>query len=509
MEKWKKCLNVGVTSLLAAGLLLTGCGAAGGETDANAKSSAGSVGNEGSSNKELPVIQVVIPNGANVDNTPAIQEEVNKILADKTGVQINITWLGWGSYMNQTNLMLTGEGEADLIMLSGYSIASLADNGQLYDFTDLYESDSEVFTKAVDPIYIDSGRVDGRLYTIPCNNNFSGEACVIVNRKMADELGFDLTDEEKIWTFEEIHDMAAAAKEKYPEVYGVVPQSGSTMLTAYTWDTLADAKNIGVVEDYGNTGKVISITECKDYINLAQTMRQWYTEGLIMQDVVSNTDSLWAYVPTGKAFCGFNNGGYPNGTLNDQSTYYTLSMMENCAFSSSRMSYAIAGNSRHPEEAFAVLKELYSNPELANLLIWGIEGENYVLDDKQRAVNPDGITTETNTYSVGFINAWVMPNMHISYAAEDKVPDFYKLLEKYDAESLKSGCLGCVFDSTPVADAYAACSNVIDKYMASIMSGAVDTEETLAEFSKELKAAGEDEVIAAKQSQLDAFLGNQ
>ena len=505
MRNLKKHAAKGLVAAMAISSILGGCGTTAKESTSESISGSSTEKKEVAV-EDMPVVQVVASNGAMTDNTPAVQEKVNEILAKEAGVQVNITWLGWGAYKDQMNLMLTGEGEADLIMLAGFSLPSLVDSGQLYDFTDLYEKNASVFTDAVDSAYLASGEVNGRRYAVPCNNNFSGEACVIVNRQMADELGFDLSDEEKIWSLDEIHDMAAAAVEKYPDIYGVVPQSGSTFLTSYTWDTLADGSAVGVVEDCGKSGKVVSITECEDYLNLARTMRTWYQEGLIMQDVVSNTETLWAFVPSGKAFCGFNNGGYPNGTFTEDSKYYTLSLMKNCALSSSTMKYAIAGNSQNPEAAFEVLKELYGNAEIENLLCWGIEGENYVLDDQGRATLPDGVTSESNTYTVGTVNPWVLPNMHLTYDNSTTVSGFYKLLEEYDENAEKSPCLGCTFDSTPVADEYAACVNVMSKYLQPILCGAVDTDESLEAFKAELKTAGEEKVIAEKQKQLDAFL---
>ncbi|HHV10835.1 MAG TPA: ABC transporter substrate-binding protein [Clostridiales bacterium] len=496
MRNWRKII-VGCMSIMMVASMLTGC------------SNSAETKNKGKGSGDVPVIQVVMPSGANTDNTPAVQDAINEILAEKIGARINITWLGWGAYSNQMNLMLTGEDEADVVMLAGYPISTLVNNGVLLDITDYYESDKEAFTNYVDPVYIDSERVNGKVYVVPNNNNFSSEACVMVNRKMADDLGLDLSDEEKIWTLDEIHDMAAMAVKKYPDIYGIVPQNGSLLLTGYTWDTMADPKSLGVVEDYGNTGKVVSITDCKDFIDFATTMREWYKGGLIMQDCLSNTEAWSGLVTTGKAFCAFNNGGYPNGTFNEESTYYTLSLMQNCSFSTSRMTYAIVGNTKHPDVAFQVLKELYTNADVANLLAWGMEGTNYVLDEEGRAENPDGITDQNNTYTVGSINAWVLPNMQITYDDDATISGFYKALKEYDNNANISGTLGCVFDSTPVSDEYAACSNVIDKYLASIMCGAVDTQETLAVFKKELQAAGEDKIIAEKQRQLDEFLANK
>ena len=97
-----------------------------------------------------------------------------------------------------------------------------------------------------------------------------------------------------------------------------------------------------------------------------------------------------------------------------------------------------------------------------------------------------------------------MMNGYESYQSAD---GFAEKIQEYDSNAIKSGALGCVFDSTNIINEYSACINVFNKYYFAIMSGSMDTESTLQSFKEELKAAGEDKVIAEKQSQLDEFLG--
>jgi putative aldouronate transport system substrate-binding protein len=240
-------------------------------------------------------------------------------------------------------------------------------------------------------------------------------------------------------------------------------------------------------------------------------MRQWYKEGLIMQDCMSNTEAWSSLVPNGKAFCDFDAGAYPNGTTTDKSLYYNLTISPNwsAANCAVRLDYAIAGNTKYPDKAFAVLKELYNNVDICNLLMYGIKGKNYVLNSKGKADFPKGITLDNDTYSTGFVNGWVLPNMTNAYLAYASVDKFYDILHKYDKNAIKSGALGCVFDNTNVTNEYTACTNVFNKYYYAIMSGSMDTDSTLATFKKELKAAGEDTVIAEKQAQLNKFLSSK
>lgn len=72
-----------------------------------------------------------------------------------------------------------------------------------------------------------------------------------------------------------------------------------------------------------------------------------------------------------------------------------------------------------------------------------------------------------------------------------------------------SKAFGFVFDSTVVADQEAQCKAVEDEFLKQIAFGTVDIEAKLAEFNEKLYAAGLQDIIDAKQSQLDAWLANQ
>ena len=72
-----------------------------------------------------------------------------------------------------------------------------------------------------------------------------------------------------------------------------------------------------------------------------------------------------------------------------------------------------------------------------------------------------------------------------------------------------SQAFGFVFDSTVVADQEAQCKAVEDEFLKQIAFGTVDVETKLTEFNEKLYAAGLQDIIDAKQEQLDAWLANQ
>ena len=42
----------------------------------------------------------------------------------------------------------------------------------------------------------------------------------------------------------------------------------------------------------------------------------------------------------------------------------------------------LAHNSKEPGRAVEVLNEMYTNPDLANIFIYGVEGKHYIFKDK-------------------------------------------------------------------------------------------------------------------------------
>ena len=65
---------------------------------------------------------------------------------------------------------------------------------------------------------------------------------------------------------------------------------------------------------------------------------------------------------------------------------------------------------------------------------------------------------------------------------------------------------GFIFDNSSVLTEISALTNVRDKYIDAIGSGAVDPAEAIPEMNEALKKAGLDKVIQEKQAQLDAFI---
>ena len=153
--------------------------------------------------------------------------------------------------------------------------------------------------------------------------------------------------------------------------------------------------------------------------------------------------------------------------------------------------WSIGHTSEQPDKAMRVLNEMYTNPELANLLTYGIEGKTYqILDHEQNIVGfPKGIDSDNVPY--GFI-IWSWPNELIAHVWQKDPPDVWQQVETFNQEAHPSPARGFVWDNTEVLGEVSACNAVLDEYRNALECGSLDPAVTLPRMNQELRAAGID-----------------
>ena len=176
---------------------------------------------------------------------------------------------------------------------------------------------------------------------------------------------------------------------------------------------------------------------------------------------------------------------------------------------SSGMFWSIPITCKDPEGAMRFLDLMYDDTgELLNLILWGIEGEHYVVVDPAEGLIdfPEGIDSTTSGYYVSF--------GFYGNRAKEYIWDMSSSHERCQAYtdramSHKTKGYGFCYDPSEYADQIAAINAVEAQYLPVLESGSVDPETILPEFIQKLEGAGINEVIADKQAQFDAWLAQQ
>lgn len=73
-----------------------------------------------------------------------------------------------------------------------------------------------------------------------------------------------------------------------------------------------------------------------------------------------------------------------------------------------------------------VLDYIYGSPEVMNLLNWGEEGIDYVVEDEENGIinYPDGVTADNVGYSYNC--GWELPNQFIAYKWDGSDPQLWE-----------------------------------------------------------------------------------
>ena len=102
-----------------------------------------------------------------------------------------------------------------------------------------------------------------------------------------------------------------------------------------------------------------------------------------------------------------------------------------------------------------------------------------------------------------------MPNQFAGHLWTGNDPDLYDQYKEFKDNAHKSAAYGFTFDSSMVTNEVIACQAVMDEYIASICTGSVDPEPAIEEMNQALYDSGLQDIIDAKQEQLDAWLAEK
>ena len=158
----------------------------------------------------------------------------------------------------------------------------------------------------------------------------------------------------------------------------------------------------------------------------------------------------------------------------------------------------------NPQAAMVLLNEFYTNPELADLIIYGIEGTHYEITEDGFLDASAG--TSPDTY--GTLN-WLYPNQFASTVPKGNSADLWERTAAFNEEARQSPASGFAFDSTGIATELTAVTNVYEEYQKSLEYGFVDPETAIPEMLEKMNSAGLQKIIEEKQTQLDAWAASK
>lgn len=443
-----------------------------------------------------------------------VEEAINVITREKIGAEITLKPIPIFEYSQSVNLSLQGGEKIDIMQTLGDFNTYLA-NGMCLDLTDIIDSCAAETKALVGEEWLDACRYQGGLYAIPDYKPVALTSMIIYRQDIADELGLDMS---KVNSAEDLTEVFAKIKAEKPEItpLGIVETGNLGIFNNVSGiDLLGDSYNQPVGGLIGNSLEVVDLYTSDVFVNKVKMIRDWYNAGYVMKDAATTTSTSTELMSSGNYFgwiaaysypeqdtansfvsqC----GGYPLGAKTIDSAYLYTSAIN-------AISWMLAANTKVPEAALKFLNLTYTDPAIANLIIWGVEGRDYVLTETGNAAYPDGMDANTVPYTAQ-ISCGIVGNQFIQYLPVGS--DYASLDWELEQNKLApcSPAMGFAFDSADFTTQYTAVRNVLTQYLPGLYCGSVDPDTEIPKMIEALNAAGYQDILAAKQAQLNAWAG--
>lgn len=555
MKKKALCLLLAMIMVLS---ILAGCTSKPAETPDTPATSEPAADNTANTPEEQPAEQPEEP--AEQPEEPALEQKTIQLMITGSGKQANSdkVWAAFNEQLQQyvpnttvefidvsfdeysekfSQILASGEG-VDLAWTGWLTNKpqNIAD-GNLMPLDDLLAEYGQgiVDTLGENVVEIHRNAADGKLYYLPSWQGLCGERRGwLVVTEIAELAGDTWIDDTKAalnkWrnNYSGIEDFQAVLDQatKYLAAAKEAGKLGAGINTgrAFGWSMYN-----GMYSFLGVGGAEIGITYCdgtftvKDgvagehYKLYAKTMADWYKEGYIRSDIMS-VDTSTLTMPK--------NGEITDTTYVFSCDPYLTEADQEAAIADAGMdmtylpieenaylilggdtSYAIPYCADEPERAMMVLNAIYSQPDLYNTLIYGIEGEDYTK-------NADGtITTSyvgaspTADDSYG-IQRWIIGSCKNALINNGTDPNYYADLEALEATAQVNPFLNFTFDRTNVEGICASILNVYYEYGPQIDNGVAgdNWEELYNNYMAARKDAGIEELVTEFQNQLNAYI---
>lgn len=365
-----------------------------------------------------------------------------------------------------------------------------------------------------------SGKVDGITYAMPCYKGYILYYYWVVDKDIFDATGFagnDITDIRSLTPIlEKIH-------EQNPDIAAIAPTLGLNG----TGNNYCQLPTMGDPDDYkvtdlgsflgliveGDSTKVENMYETQYFKEACELAYDWNQKGLTIKDASVTTDTPTDTQQAGRAasnIIGYGNSAESVAAFTDNTYAFPISKT---MMASNSLVWGIASNCSNPRESADFLSLLYTDEQVINYIIYGTEGDDYVVTGEENGIKtiayPEGQDMNSVPYTAQ-LSCGILGNQFIMYAIEGGTsPADISFMKENMDKAVYSPVFGYQIDVTPVSTQASAISNAANQYTGGLLCGELDPKTYIPQLIDAVNAAGMQDVIAVAQDQLDAWKTEQ
>ena len=437
------------------------------------------------------------------DQARIVAEAVNEIIRPKLNATVEFTMISFGDWSDRAIVALRAGEKIDIFFTpewNGYmanitagSLLALDDpNGPYGDLVNTYAPD----TVRDLGDFIPANVVDGFLYAVATNKELCVPDGLMWNKTIADKYNINM---DSIKTPEDLTPILEDFKTTEEYANGMYPLLNSGNDGAFSPFIQGFIQGMEPITMYNGEpgardGVPVLTWDTPYQRERIQRVKGWYENGYMHPDSYLDTFTSDDYTNTGNFLVSTNyvlkGGQVKANELMGQSGNPDLVLYEvqtgpnfNYTTHAGGSMLGIPITSEDPVKAMLFINELHQNEELLNIMMWGIKGTHYDLDDRNMV-----IPREMNGWSDSHGGPWTLGNQFKQLLSHKEDPQKYEQMKDLTAKATSHESLGFRFRRAAFDAEFAAISNINRTYSRSMRCG-VNTE-LFETFMSELHAAG-------------------
>ena len=440
--------------------------------------------------------------GTPQDDVGSVELAINEYLKDKINATVKIHAMEASQYQQKMSTMIQSGEYFDIAFCARWMLDYFGNSaaGAYFPMGDYFDQYMPKAKEQIDPDQLESIKLsDGKVYGLPVHKEFAGQIGWIYRKDIADKYNINM---EEYKTVESIKPVLEMIKEKEAAIQYPIDWDNDSAPRIL----VENESNIFRNGMYSNT-EVVNFIDTPEFEEACLVARDFYESGLVKKDVLTTHDTIQR-MKEGKCFCMLS--PLKPGKVQElfKNTNYEFAQQ---AITEARVDYmpgaasmqVISATSKNPARCMRFLELLNTDPELMNLVIYGIEGKHHNKIDENTVQIKQGTTYDFSA------NAWAVGNNFIVYLTDKDDPKKHEQLQELNdnAERLVSNMF--IFDDHDDNELIQLITElaVIDsQYMAQATTGALDPEPILKEWREKRKEAGEDKYLAELKKQYEEYL---
>lgn len=441
----------------------------------------------------------------NIANVEAALSEITK---EKINCTVDIVPIFIGNLATDTSLAVATDQKLDVVVAGLTStMTSLVSDDCLLPLDDLLAERGQAAMEATKNVS-EASKINGVTYAVSGYPYAALAAGFVYNKDMAEQYGIDMHDG---MTMEDLG--AAGAKLKENGVFLTTHGNGNQIMYKFYngGDYFGPTAEYGGILDAAGSTTVENVYATQQMRDFYKTIKGWADAGYMPSDALTDTTTVQEYFMSQHIFgtASSFDPGQLSSWINPNFEVGVVQLTDPVISTASATEFqlAIAANCKRPDKAMDLINLIYSDPEVVNLLMYGVEGTDYVaVEGTENVITREGTdNADGNSYSAPFVRYGSQMDRKILAPMTD---DYYKELEEFEASATKSLTFGFSFSGEGLSAQSGAIGSVLAERTPALNAGLVDdVDKAVDDLVKALESAGMNETVAACQEALDAYMG--